>query len=174
MTRTEDLASRGMGQAKAVKATFKGLKGIFKTLMQEHGEASALLKRISVSHDPQVRARLFPQVRDALLRHERGEMRVLYPALREYNETRSIAEEHDREGKEMEALLDTLSRESYESGRWEATFRQLVELVEHHTSQEEGSYFPTAQNAVGIREAERLDQRYRSNKDGNVNAQLSH
>ena len=46
---TESTGSKVMGAVKDVKATFKGLTGVFKHLMEEHGKVGALLKRVNGS-----------------------------------------------------------------------------------------------------------------------------
>ncbi len=56
----EKAASKTMGAVKVVKATFKGLDGVFKKLMEEHGEVSALIMRVSASSDSSVRADSLP------------------------------------------------------------------------------------------------------------------
>src|SRR5262245_11583156 len=99
----DDMISKGVGKAKGVKARMQGLKGIFKTLAEEHGEVSVLLKRASTTSDPEVRKELFPKIRKALLAHEQGEVHVLYTTLRQYDETRGLADHHDEEATELES-----------------------------------------------------------------------
>src|SRR5690348_139652 len=45
-TRTDELLSKGMGKAKAVKARLSGLVGLFGKLAEQHGQVSAMLKRV--------------------------------------------------------------------------------------------------------------------------------
>jgi hypothetical protein len=51
-TRTEEIASKGMGAAKTVKAAVEGLHGVFKRLTQEHAELAALLMHVKTTSDP--------------------------------------------------------------------------------------------------------------------------
>jgi hypothetical protein len=74
----EKAASKTMGAVKVAKAGIKGLGGVFRKLMQEHGEAGALIKRVSMSSDEEVRRELYPQIRRALLAHEKGELSVVW------------------------------------------------------------------------------------------------
>lgn len=160
----EEMTSKGMGKAKAAKASVKGLKGVFKQLAEEHGEVSALLKRVSMSNDPSVRAELFPKIRKELLSHERGELDELYPLLRQHDETRQMAQDHDSEANEMEALLAQLQAERVEAPQWGENFSRLADIVEHHAREEENEYFPRAQEVLGEQKAVELEQRYLSAK----------
>jgi len=158
------MASKAAGAAKAVKATFKGFKGVFKTLTREHGEAAALIGRIAMSNDSDVHAEIFPQLRHALLTHERGELAVVYPVLKEYEETRSIAAHHEQEASELEMLLKDLHGMPFDSLEWKPTFERLAATVQHHVSEEEGDWFATAQKAIGDSKAEELEQSYLAKK----------
>ena len=89
----EKAASEAMGVIKDVKAGLKGLTGVFRHLMEEHGKVTALIKRVSMSSDESVRANLFPTIRSELIGHEEGELKAVYPVLAEYPETSAIAEE---------------------------------------------------------------------------------
>lgn len=164
MSNATEMASKGAGAIKGAKATLKGLKGIFRTLTKEHGEAAALVKRVASSSDVQVRQELFPTIRKELLAHERGELSELYPLLQQREDTRDMVADHEREASEMETLLEQLNARNYENPQWGETFARLAEIVEHHTKEEESEYFPRAQAALGEQVAEELDGVYKSRK----------
>lgn len=147
--RMEEMAAKGMGAIKEVKATLKGLSGVFKTLCEQHGEASALLGRASMTSDGPKRAELWQKIRAELLSHERGEIEAVYPVLRNYPETRALAEEHDREASELERLIRKLDGMDPSSPAWTATFDDLKKTVQQHVSEEEGEIFPKAQDVLG-------------------------
>ena len=134
--RIEEAASKGMGKMKSVKATFKGLSGVFKTLAEQHEEVSALMKRAKASSDPDKRADLWGKIRLELISHERGELREVYPVLRESEETRDIAQHHDKEAKELETLIGQVEEADPHTKEWASKFDKLVEMVEHHASEE--------------------------------------
>lgn len=160
----ERAASKAMGKVKAAKARIKGLKGIFRQLSEEHGEVSAMLKRVKMTSDPKVRAELFPKIKRELLSHERAELSELYPLLMQNPQTRGIAEDHDREARQMESLLEALDQQAYDSPGWKRDFAQLADLVEHHAREEENEYFPKAQDVLGHERAEALGERYLTTK----------
>lgn len=147
--RIEEATSAAMGAIKDVKATFKGLTGVFKHLMEEHGKVSALIGRVKMSDDADVRARLYPTIRGELLAHESGELRVVYPAMAQYPEVSAIADEHAVDAGELERQIAEVDRFSFSDPAWGPAFDRLAELVQKHVAQEEGDYFPKAQKAMG-------------------------
>jgi iron-sulfur cluster repair protein YtfE (RIC family) len=162
--RIEKAASEVMGAMKDVKATFKGLTGVFKHLMEEHGKVGPMLKRVGMSSDAKVRAELYPTLRHELLGHETGELKVVYPALAEYPETSAIAEEHARQAGELQQCIEELDRLSFGDAAWGPTFDRLASMVEEHVSKEEGDYFPKAQKVLGDQRAEELLPRFEAAK----------
>jgi hypothetical protein len=165
-SRVEEMASKAMGAMKAVKATVEGLSGVFKQLTKEHGEVSALLMRVKLSSDLQVRRDLFPTIRRELLAHEMGEMREVYPTFDVHPELKAMVTEHDREAREIEQILSELYATAYDAEGWAPRFGQLVEAVKHHTSQEEKEYFPKANRILGKEQVERMQARYEACKAG--------
>jgi len=124
----ENAASNVMGAAKDLKATFKGLTGVFKHLMEEHGKVSALLMRVKATSDPKVRAELYPTIRQELLSHEKGEVVAVYPVLAQFAETSPIAAEHSREAEELQAAIAAVDALSFSDASWGLTFERLVKL----------------------------------------------
>ena len=138
-----------MGALKDVKATVKGLTGVFKHLMEEHGKVSALITRVKMSSDQEVRARLYPTIRSELLGHETGELKAVYPAMAPYPAVSGIAEEHARDAGELQRQIAEVDRYAYTDAAWGPAFDRLAELVQQHVATEEGEYFPRAQKAMG-------------------------
>ena len=95
-----------MGAAKKAKGTLEGLTGVFKTLMEEHGEVSALLLRVKASDDPKTRARLWPTLRRELLAHEKGERSVVYPMYAQYPAIAELALEHNQQANHLSTLIE--------------------------------------------------------------------
>jgi hemerythrin superfamily protein len=152
----EKAASSAMGAMKDVKATMKGLTGVFKHLMEEHGKAGALIKRLSMTSDEKVRAEVYPTLRSELLGHETGEVKVVYPELAEYSETSGIAEAHAREADQLNRAIANVDALSFSDPGWSPAFERLASLVEKHVSEEESDFFPRAQKAIGEDRAKEL------------------
>jgi hemerythrin superfamily protein len=154
--RIEKAASETMGAMKSAKAAVKGLTGVFRHLMEEHGKVAALMKRVSMSSDDRVRAEVFPTIRKDLLGHETGELKAVYPVLAEYPETTAIAEEHAQQAGELEQAIRELDKLSFADAGWGPAFDRLATLVEQHVAQEENEYFPKAQKVIGDERAKEL------------------
>jgi len=155
-----------MGAAKDVKAGLKGLTGVFMHLMEEHGKVSALIKRVSMSTDDEVRAKLYPMIRMELLAHEKGEVEAVYPMLAEFPETAAIASEHRNQASELEAAIIELDALAVSSPSWAPAFERLAKLVTDHVNLEEGSYFPRAQKLLGEERTKELLPAFEAAKKG--------
>jgi hemerythrin superfamily protein len=155
-----------MGAVKDIKATFKGLTGVFKHLMEEHGKVGALLKRLKGSSDESLRAELYPTIRRELLAHEKGEVTAVYPVLAQYAETSGIAAEHQREADDLKAAIAAVDALSFGDSSWATTFERLATLVEQHVDEEESEFFPKAQEVIGEDQAKALLPRFEAAKRG--------
>jgi hemerythrin superfamily protein len=160
----ENVASKAMGAVKDVKATFKGLTGVFKHLMEEHGKVGALIKRVSGSSDETERAELYPTIRRELLAHEKGEVTAVYPVLARFPETKGIAAQHDTEAKELQRAIAAVDALSFDDASWGPAFERLAKLVDAHVEEEESEFFPKAQDVIGENEAKALLTRFEAAK----------
>lgn len=158
MTQMDSLLSQGMGTVKGMKARLEGLVGVFRTLTEQHGEVTALLKR--VRGNPEKRRELWPQIRMELISHERGEVHEVYPVLRNHPDTRDLADLHDDEARELEQMIEKLDTAPIDSDAWGALFDQLTNTVIEHATEEERDIFPAAQQALGEQRAEQLDAKF--------------
>jgi hemerythrin superfamily protein len=154
--RMDSMMSKGAGVVKGVKARLDGLVGVFKTLAEQHAEVSTLLKRLQ--DKPEKKSELWPEIRRELLSHERGEIREVYPVLRQHTVTRALAEHHDQEAAELERLIQRLDMATADD--WRMLFNELVDIVIRHASEEEAEIFPKAQAAIGDTAAKELDARF--------------
>jgi hypothetical protein len=155
-SRVDEVVAQGMGKMKAAKARIEGLVGVFNTLAAQHGEVAALLKR--VQGKPEKRVELWPKIRAELISHEQGEVRELYPVLRQFPETRALADHHDQEARDMTAMIQRLDELDLHGDAWGALFDVLVaSVLEHATEDEEHKIFPEAQRVLGEDLARELD-----------------
>lgn len=156
--RMDPLIIRGTAAVTPIEAKLDGLKGVFRTLAQQHADICTLLHRVR-SHMA-MRRELWPQVRIELLAHERAEMREVYPVLRQRNATRAFADHHDDEAKELESLIGQLDAIDVDTDAWGVLFAQLADLVVAHAKDEERTIFPAAQQALGDALADELKPRF--------------
>jgi hemerythrin superfamily protein len=156
-SRMDNLIAKGRGAVRSVEAHLGGLRGVFRTLAQQHGEVAALLKR--VKHHPDKRRELWPTIRMELLSHERAETRELYPVLRQRQATQALADRHDFQVVQMEERIEALQRLDIDSDAWGKLFAELADSVMAHAHEEEQSIFPAAQATLGADYAEELTKK---------------
>jgi len=161
----EEIGAKGVGAAKATLARIKGISGVFKTLVEQHGEVSTMLMRLKASQNPEKRLDLWSKIRVELLSHERGELSVVYPALRDFEQTRQFAEEHDGQASELETTIAELDAIDTASDMFASKLDELIALVQQHVDTEENEYFPTAVDVVGKDLAQELDGRFLAKKE---------
>jgi hemerythrin superfamily protein len=154
--RLDSVIAKTAGATKAVKARLDGLVGVFTTLAEQHGEVSALLHRLQ--RKPDEKSELWPEIRRELISHERAELREVYPVLRQHEQLRTLADEHDREAGELDDMIDEL--ETAPLDEWMPLFDQLVDTVIHHAQQEEQRIFPAALQVIGHDTAKQLDAKF--------------
>jgi len=132
--------------------------------MEEHGEVSALLLRIKSSTDIETRGRLWPTVRKELTSHETGEVAVVYQAFQQNPDTIELAVHHNQEAQQLSSLIGRINELAIDDPMWPSMFDELVQLVQHHVTEEEGEIFPAGQRALGADKVEELDEPYLAKK----------
>ena len=160
----EELATKAIGTVKAVAAGFKGLRGVFLHLAEEHGEVGALMKRVSKTNDPQVRREHFPHIRAELLSHEKAELVEVYGVIANYEQLRSLVLVHNEEARTLEKAIADVDAQEFSSEEWGASFERLFALVQAHVSEEENDFFPKAQEFIDEDTSKQILQRYEAAK----------
>jgi len=160
----EQIATKAAGTVKAVAAGFKGLRGVFLHLAEEHGEVWALMKHISKTSDAQVRREHFPHIRAELLSHEKGELAEVYGVLANYEQLRGVVLEHNQAAHTLEKAIADLDAQDFASPEWGASFDRLLELVQTHVEEEENDFFPKAQQVIDEDESKQILTRYEAAK----------
>jgi hemerythrin-like domain-containing protein len=140
----EELASKAVGTVKAAKASLDGINGVFRHLMREHGEVSALLMRLKLSADPEVRRELWQEIRVELLSHEQAERLIVYPVLEQNAQTANMVARHNRDAEDLEDVIEELNKLGVEAPEWQPTLERLIAQVQEHVRDEEEEYFPIA------------------------------
>ena len=111
------------------------LRGVFKHLLEEHGEAFALVKQLGMRPDQRVQSELTRGAGVKPLSHELGEMAEACAALSEIVQTQVLSVGDDADPSDLAdalAALDAINPGSPESG---PVFLLVSELVEAHINQ---------------------------------------
>jgi len=160
----EELATKAAGTMKAVSAGFKGLRGVFLHLAEEHGEVGSLMMHVSKTTDPKVRREHFPHIRAELLSHEKGELTEVYGVLANFEQMRGTVLAHNEQAHRLEKAIADVDAQDFASEEWGAAFARLFELVQAHVEEEENDFFPQAQQVIDEEESKEILQRYEAAK----------
>jgi hemerythrin superfamily protein len=125
-------------------------------LIEEHGQAKEAMAQLT--DKPQKRG--FDQLMKALEQHLGGEEKVVYKALDKFPELHKSVLEGIEEHRVVKRLLGEIDRLEPADEKWQAKFKVLREMVEHHIEEEEGTVFPQARKLLDASTAEDLDARY--------------
>ena len=143
--------------------------GIFRKLVDEHGEAAQLMMKVRAATDAESRHNLYPALRTALLGHERTESSILYAELKRYPDTQQIVEKHEQEAQRLEATIRTLDTIEITNEAWLPRFIELCALVQSHVREEEDELFIAAFATLGESASDDLRVAYLRAKPGFVN-----
>jgi hemerythrin superfamily protein len=154
----DQVISKTSGLAHELRARMNGLVGVFATLAEQHAEAGALLKRAKA--DESKRLELWPTIRAALKAHEQGELREVYPVLREYPELKAFADRHETEAALLSQMIDHMDAVDPKSPHFAGLIDRLAGLVEAHATEEEQDIFPKSQEVIGDARAKELEAKF--------------
>ncbi len=127
-----------------------------KFLITEHDRVRKMLSDIDQdSHRSETKRKLFDELLQELLRHEKMEQTVWYPFLR-VNKTLTdliphLISEEKSASKAMKAIEKITSQAD-----WEEKFSEFRSDVEHHAKEEETKLFPHVENILSKDELEKI------------------
>lgn len=160
----DQITAKTMGAMKAVAAGFKGLRGVFLHLAEEHGEVGSLMKHLSKTTDPKVRREHFPHIRAELLSHEKAELAEVYSVLANTEQLRNVVLEHNEQAHNLEKAIADVDAIDFTSEEWATSFARLLGLVQAHVEEEENDFFPKAQEVIDEEDSKQMLTRYEAAK----------
>ena len=139
---------------------------IFELLKQDHEKVAGIFEQLEPTTEraEKTRAELFARLKAELDLHAYLEETILYPALKQEEETREIALEGVEEHRVVKRLLKELDEIPVTSEQWTAKLTVLKENVEHHVEEEEGEMFKKARAALSREQIENLTTQLESEK----------
>ncbi len=139
----------------------------FTLLKADHKKVAGIFEKLEPTTDRAVKTRedLFAQLKKELDVHARIEETILYPALKDPDETHDITLEAYEEHAVVKQLLAELDEMSKDEEEWGAKLKVLQENVEHHVEEEEGEMFPKARKVLSEEEVEALGERLEKAKE---------
>ena len=142
-------------------------EGILQDLHNDHGEVATLLGQIQDCDNAADRLRLFAEMKSKLLPHLDAEGEVLYQRLQSGKsaESRRFGYEGTGEHEAAEQQVQKISSLGDPmSDRWEGEFKVLVDLIEHHVSEEESTGFSCARDEFDKDQLEDMRAEFQTRK----------
>ena len=138
----------------------------FTLLKQDHEKVSGIFEKLEDTTERAIktRAELFAQLKTELDIHAHIEETILYPVLKEADETREIALEAVEEHNVVKQLLSELEEMPVDQEEWKAKLTVLRENVEHHVEEEEGEMFGQARQILSREQIESLGDQLQAAK----------
>ncbi len=169
-----NLMGKAKGAARKAASYLTGQPGILATLKQEHAEVAGLMDKISATKGkPNIsteRLSLFEQLRRELLAHAHGEEKQFYPRLLQFTETESLVKESFADHKQLEELIDELTRLEETDPAWMDTFGALRDNVLSHVEEEETVLFPKVEGVLDADDLRVVEQAYLRQKKTEIAA----
>ena len=144
----------------------------FTLLKADHKKVAGIFEKLEPTTERGIKTRedLFAQLKTELDVHARIEETILYPALKEAEETHDITLEAYEEHAVVKRLLKELDELGKNEEEWGAKLKVLQENVEHHVEEEEGEMFPKARKVLSEEEVEALGERLQKAKGEQLKA----
>ena len=132
-----------MGRKLFVQMTSASSGDWFEALKTEHEMTLMIFDKIEATDDSQTtqRSALLAKLKYALSKHAIQEEMVIYPALRQANETQE-ADELDSDHGYVKTYLYELETMPNDDPQWIARVRDFRTMIEEHMREEENDIFP--------------------------------
>jgi hemerythrin-like domain-containing protein len=111
-------------------------------LKEDHRKVQELFELVKATESERQRKQLYMKIKPEIETHTYIEEKVLYPALKKYEEFKEAALEAVEEHSQVKTLLREIDRLPEGSERFVPKLMVLIESVNHHIGKEEGEMFP--------------------------------
>jgi hemerythrin-like domain-containing protein len=147
----------------------------FELLKKDHEKVAGIFEKLEPTTERGVKTReeLFAQLKQELDVHARIEETILYPVLKEQEETEDITLEAYEEHNVVKQLLAELDALPKDDETWGAKLKVLQENVEHHVEEEEGEMFKDARKVLSQEQINELGARLEAAKQEPNKAQAA-
>ncbi|MCW2247981.1 hemerythrin superfamily protein [Azospirillum fermentarium] len=131
---------------------------IYDRIEKDHDTVRGLMTRMFdlKATEKAKRRALFDELQRELWAHQKVEEAVFYAALAKAREAKDEAAEGLNEHHVISGLLDELNGMPDDGTAWEAKFKVMTELLQHHLDEEEDELFDEAREALPDSRAEEL------------------
>jgi rubrerythrin len=144
----------------------KGTVDIFERLHKDHEEVEAMFMKIASGKGDA--AKVFEKLAMELESHSRAEEAVFYAPLKESDEARDKVMEGYEEHHGADLFLRELRKNKPDSEQWQAKVMVLMEMVQHHVTEEEGKLFEKAKAFYDGERAKAMVKEFEAEKKGQM------
>ena len=124
-------------------------------LKEDHRRVRDLFQAYTAAMDPRTKRELAEEACIELETHAQLEEQIFYPAVNEESdEGLELVQEALQEHQQVKDLIAALREMGPDHHAFDATFRELMQNIEHHVQEEESQMFPLAEQDL----AEDLDE----------------
>ena len=118
-------------------------------LKEDHRRVRDLFQEYQAATDPRTKRELAEEACTELETHAQLEEQIFYPAVNDdSDEGPALVQEALQEHQQVKDLIVTLREMGPDNHDFDATFRALMQNVEHHVEEEENQMFPLAEQAL--------------------------
>jgi iron-sulfur cluster repair protein YtfE (RIC family) len=138
----------------------------FELLKADHKKVAGIFEELepTTNRATKTREELFTQLKNELDVHTQIEEQILYPALKDAEETHDITLEAYEEHHVVKQILSELESMPVDTDEWSAKLKVLQENVEHHVEEEEGDMFKKAKDILSPEQIDALGTRLEAAK----------
>jgi iron-sulfur cluster repair protein YtfE (RIC family) len=138
----------------------------FELLKADHKKVAGIFEELepTTNRATKTREELFTQLKNELDVHTQIEEQILYPALKDAEETHDITLEAYEEHHVVKQILSELESMPVDTDEWSAKLKVLQENVEHHVEEEEGDMFKKAKDVLSPEQIDALGTRLEAAK----------
>ena len=150
---------------------------LWQMVLTDHANIVELCREVlrATGGGPNDRAGLFEELDVELERHFRAEERAIHPVLARDDRTRSYLTELGQERQEIRRRMDELSGRPDVNGRdWAQDFKQLVGMISHLFTLEEGGVMTLARTVVEPHELDSMRLTYEREKIASIESRRWH
>ena len=132
--------------------------GITEALKADHDKARRLIRQIQDNRS--AAPRLYPQLSDALKRHNRAEEQTFYAALRQDPTLANLLVKSEAQHHALGQSLRRIDATPFGHAVWRSRFNQAVKALESHLASEESRVFAEARKRLTKHQQIELARRY--------------
>jgi hemerythrin-like domain-containing protein len=143
---------------------------ILSHIRADHREIKELFGQIEKTTERAVKTRdkLYAKLREEISLHTRAEENVVYPRLKQHNETEDLGYESVEEHGVVSRLLTQIDGTPAESKEWTALICVLQETIEKHIRDEESEMFTKMRKVFKADELKEMGEQFERAKMGFV------